>query len=92
MTVDRHCGGNTTFEQVPQAQIFPLKRLDITAARDVEEFDWHVLLSQAEGALCAKMVEEDGHELQQALNIFSEAGTHGKCKANLINDHKYYRL
>lgn len=24
----------------------------------LQEFDWHVLLSQAEGALCAKMVEE----------------------------------
>ncbi|CAJ1377234.1 unnamed protein product [Effrenium voratum] len=72
MTVDRHCGGNTVFEDVPQAKIFELDPLDIEASKDVEEFNWHVLLSQAEGALCAKMVEQDGHALQQALNIFSE--------------------
>jgi len=72
MTVDRHCGGNTTFEEIPEAKIFELHREDIDASRDVEEFDWHVLLSQAEGALCAKMVEEDGHDLQRALDIYSE--------------------
>lgn len=72
MTIDRHCGGNTTFEDIPEAKIFELDRLDIDASRDVEEFDWHVLMSQAEGALCAKMVEEDGRQLQKALDIFSE--------------------
>ncbi|CAE7523037.1 unnamed protein product, partial [Symbiodinium pilosum] len=72
MTVDRHCGGNTTFEDVPEAKIFELDRLDADASRDVEEFDWHVLYSQAEGTLCARMVERDGDELQQALDIFSE--------------------
>jgi len=72
MTVDRHCGGNTVFEDMPEAKIFELHRLDVDASRDVEEFDWHVLYSQAEGTLCARMVERDGDELQKALNIFSE--------------------
>jgi len=72
MTVDRHCGGNTALEDGPQAKIFELDRLDRDASRDVEEFNWHVLYSQAEGTLCARMVERDGDELQQSLDIFSE--------------------
>ncbi|CAE7302867.1 unnamed protein product [Symbiodinium natans] len=72
MTVDRHCGGNTSYEDSPEAKIFELHCLDVDASKDVEEFDWHVLYSQAEGTLCARMVERDGDELQRALDIFSE--------------------
>mmetsp|Transcript_84539 Transcript_84539/g.149694 ORF Transcript_84539/g.149694 Transcript_84539/m.149694 type:complete len:2055 (+) Transcript_84539:34-6198(+) len=72
MICDRHCGGNTTFQEVPEAKIFEMDKLDWDASRSVEEFDYHVLMSQAEGVLCARIVEKDADELQGAADAFGE--------------------
>eukprot|EP00931_Biecheleriopsis_adriatica_P108781 TRINITY_DN8306_c0_g1_i7.p1 TRINITY_DN8306_c0_g1~~TRINITY_DN8306_c0_g1_i7.p1 ORF type:complete len:2146 (-),score=473.90 TRINITY_DN8306_c0_g1_i7:103-6483(-) len=84
MTVDRHCGGNTTLQEIPEAKLFAFHRLDWNTSRDVEEFDWHVLLSQAEGILCARMVERDAEELEKALSDFHDI--HEEGGLHMVNE------
>eukprot|EP00930_Biecheleria_cincta_P038037 TRINITY_DN26132_c0_g1_i1.p1 TRINITY_DN26132_c0_g1~~TRINITY_DN26132_c0_g1_i1.p1 ORF type:complete len:2057 (+),score=378.38 TRINITY_DN26132_c0_g1_i1:113-6283(+) len=69
---EHHCGGNTTYQEVPTAKIFELHALDQEASQNAEEFNSHLLLSQAEAVVCARMVEKDGDELAKAVDVFQD--------------------
>lgn len=72
ISFEHHCGGNTTFTDVPQAKIFELSKLDDEASKNAEEFNSHYLISQSEAVVCARICENDGHELARAVDVWQE--------------------